>query len=947
MMVLLCRRLGVLLAVLVVGSALVSGCEGEKIHRLYSWIEYDVEFAMPAKQAWRNGQSATTSAAAAHHAMYDLFLQKGQQASIETKFHYGNQYLTLNDESVGMWIRKADGFGWTHVGDALTDTAGEIVWPYPATWARDPGTYFVKFVVYGDLTTANGIIRVVEKTVKAAVFDIDGTLTTMTDAQAYSALSQFADPAFLPRMQAGANKVAVELAQMGYDIFYVTGRPHQLHATTRNWLKIKGFPLGVINTYRDSTNLFLIGGGLSNTNTQRVYKQNILNQHVGNGAKFDLAFGDSSADVSAYDFVSIPKNKTYTLGADAGQGGTLALASYTNLFGNLVPTRDDRYHVALVIVDGLRPDALRLYIDSFAPANSPLKRIFGTSIETQQSATTGPSVTFAGHASIASGTHPRRHGVSGNGFMDRKTVDVYDFVSTVRSVDDVLATYSGTGLANQALVVPTIYEQMHGQGKYGVVSGHMYFRGAEYLYPTLTQLIQYITDAREYDASLMTNLLDRLQDGVDIPDMMTIYMPGLDHEAHEVGGVGGETLSPANLTNTQLEYLHAVIDPQLQRLENTLNNIGILNKTVFVICSDHGHANVGASDAYAVTLDPFDLADEVEYIIEDPHTPFVDVYDKPLGIEGDFDSHAGLNGAFMQITLRNTLTQNWMDQPRWIEEVLPVIGSIQKHRIDGQLKHLTNDMVEEVLVRQGFHQPYQVVRPTRVRITYQSVTIAAAGGYFLDLRVGDALLKRHGKFTIAANETIPLNLSYNVDVMPGMDFRVVCHVEKDNTFSYDSIGTSSTPYTDRSQIVGQTVTQAADTNAFSLTFKVEVVSTANDGYPHAPGFGHLCPLSVMNPDYVKGPERIQQLHHPYRSGDIIVLSKWRSGYYFGGTNASNHGSLYPEDSYQTFSIGGPPVTTSRNFGAASGADIAPTIAKILGIRMRNIDGTARTDVSLK
>jgi phosphatidate phosphatase PAH1 len=300
---------------------------------LLRWDEYDHEFVLPARESWRSFLTPFIVAGhTPHHRGYDLVLGQGQTAPVRGKFHYGDLYKDLEGERVGCWIRQAGGSGWTHVGDAVTNGDGRAQFAFPSAVVPSAGTYFVKWVVYGDLTTANALIRVLDRSTPAVLFDIDGTLTIDDEQMVLGLLGQLTDRTYVPIMYDDADWVAQQLALQGFEITYVTARPYFLGDASREWLVLKGLPLGTIFTAEGTTDTF-------RSDDARDYKHAKLNELQAAGVAFDYAFGNAESDIAAYALAGIPTTRTYILGPHAGQGGTIALGAYRDLFGVLVPIR--------------------------------------------------------------------------------------------------------------------------------------------------------------------------------------------------------------------------------------------------------------------------------------------------------------------------------------------------------------------------------------------------------------------------------------------------------------------------------------------------------------------------------------------------------------------------------------------------------------------------------
>ncbi|MCA8912756.1 MAG: alkaline phosphatase family protein [Planctomycetes bacterium] len=904
--------------------------------QLLRWNEYDDDFVFPAPRAWNNSLSGTVADFKPHHNGYDLFLAQGAttSATIEGKFHYGDIRKDLEGEDIGLYYRKADaGTQWQYVTDGQTNNDGRVYFNYPGGMGS-AGTYFVRMVVYGDLTKADMLVRVIDQVTPCAVFDIDGTLTINDEQVISQYLGDFLDLNNVPTMYDNANKVAAQLAKQGYDIVYMTARPYWLSDASRVWLQRKGFPLGQVYTYS--------GAGIASGTTASDYKRDKLNDMTAAGADFNLAFGNADTDITAYAQAGINVNDTYIIGPNGGNGGTIALGKYSDLYGNLVQAPVEPYRVMMLVIDGLRPDALNYYVDNMAGTNSALKRLFGTRGHFDQSLTVAPSVTFANHAAMMTGCNPNHNGLTGNMFFDRQGEFVRSFTGETWTVTQVADVYNNDGLANRALKCQTLYEQMSASGRYGVSVGHMYYKGAEYIYPSLTDLATYLTDARTYDGIMVDKALNRLN-GQDTPDLLTVYLPGLDHEVHGTGNVGGVTLSPMGAGNSQLDYLEQVIDPQLARLEAQYQSLGLMGNTVWVVTSDHGMRDMYDDDAHNFELDPTGFDNEMEDVLEDTH--YNDCYDKPG--ETAFDCFAGLNGGLAHIMLKNMGTNSWQDAPRWNDDVIPVLGSIGRHRASGEFFQLNQDGIEDVLVRQGFGQAYQVVRPTRVRVHFDSAYIVddndtiGAGEVWFDLKINGHVFSRLGEFSVNDGDTVPLNMQFEADVYPGMDLNVEAYGEDDDGLYWDSMGTALAGFSTAAGLPTTPQTVTSSSGDFKLTYHVETLTTSTSGYTPFSTWGNLCPLTVLNVNYANAIERLNALNDADRSVDIILLPKWRDGFAFGGGNKANHGSLYPEDSKHSFFLGGQALAMGGSLGGHSITDVSPTVAHILGIQMRNVDGYSR------
>ncbi len=81
-------------------------------------------------------------------------------------------------------------------------------------------------------------------------------------------------------------------------------------------------------------------------------------------------------------------------------------------------------------------------------------------------------------------------------------------------------------------------------------------------------------------------------------------------------------------------------------------------------------------------------------------------------------------------------------------------------------------------------------------------------------------------------------------------------------------------------------------------------------------------------------------YYPGRSGDILVSAK--RGWTLGATLPANHGSVHDYDQRVPIVFFGNGIKPGRYDQAATPADIAPTLAKLVGVKMPKADGRALT-----
>ena len=124
---------------------------------------------------------------------------------------------------------------------------------------------------------------------KAAVFDIDGTLTP--------------DVAAVFEARRDAAEAVRSYAEKGYKVVYLSTRVPWLSSGVPDWLQENGFPDGSVH--------------VAQTRDERdhpeVYKAGVLNAYVARGWSLAYAYGDSSTDLAAYATAGIPREQVFVL----------------------------------------------------------------------------------------------------------------------------------------------------------------------------------------------------------------------------------------------------------------------------------------------------------------------------------------------------------------------------------------------------------------------------------------------------------------------------------------------------------------------------------------------------------------------------------------------------------------------------------------------------------
>jgi len=369
--------------------------------------------------------------------------------------------------------------------------------------------------------------------------------------------------------------------------------------------------------------------------------------------------------------------------------------------------------ILLLDIDGLRGDVFSTALHNDRIPNIA-KLVGGTELEKGllvPVVAPAPSITFASQASFFTGAHPSQHGIPGNQFFDRFGIHSegvprhYAFdVGDTLAADDAVRVFTEE-LASQCLQVPTIYERFGELGFRSVVAGNMYARGAEsWLKPSLINIARFTKggnlfgmSSEEYDRHILDQAIDYIH-SEGLPDVLTMYFMGLDHESHHHG------------PEVQLDHLANVIDPMIGELwDEILGVIQISNPPMVAIFSDHGQTRVIPDDRHSLRL-AFPFEREMGHLFD---ALGLDVHDFP-GEDPDCDAVIASNGGLAFVYLQNR-TGRWADIPKFESDILSVGTAFWEAHATGSFASELEGALAGVLVRNvesdGWYAPYHALTP--------------------------------------------------------------------------------------------------------------------------------------------------------------------------------------------------------------------------------------------
>ena len=257
-------------------------------------------------------------------------------------------------------------------------------------------------------------------------------------------------------------------------------------------------------------------------------------------------------------------------------------------------------HVVIVDLDGVRRDLLdTAYLAGRMPH---LERLFGPAVGWgyqaalyfEHGSSVAPTVTMAGQASLFTGVHPGRHGISGNNWFDRNQAAPVNYMSAtgaacVYGFALFGSSFCDGGRANHDLTAPTLYEWSTAAGLTSVVVYNQYWKGStQVIEPAISDALALLqsgeTDLEFFDQHMVGQAIAEMQQN-GRPSILTLYFAGADAAGHAHG------------TSALMDYLSQVVDPLLGSFLEALAQMdeAWYSNTLFIFSADHGRTDASAT----------------------------------------------------------------------------------------------------------------------------------------------------------------------------------------------------------------------------------------------------------------------------------------------------------------------------------------------------------------
>ena len=371
-------------------------------------------------------------------------------------------------------------------------------------------------------------------------------------------------------------------------------------------------------------------------------------------------------------------------------------------------------HVVWLIIDGCHAET---FYNLYAGGNLPhFKRALGEPLIVERALTNYPSVTLVCLSALATGCAFNKTGLLNNVFYDRswkpfggraylselpQTLECYDR-KKVGLPTILLPDLHRGGLVNNDINprAKTIYEVLTRARLTSIAVFNYVGRGATvWRRPSRTDMLHYAEiDKRSKDYArfdrLMTKAALNLVRRMGLPNLLSLYFGGNDGNSHH-NGVG-----------SQSAYLRGVVDLQMGRLLDALQQQHDTNDIYFIISADHGQTGFPRGGSHK-----FIWTDRIELMLNDtgPDT-IVDGGEKSAIREDANVVYAIGNGACLFVYARNRATNKWTDAPRTEQDVFPIANAMLR-AADPDLQKRPSyigPFLDFIALRTAPDQPYRI-----------------------------------------------------------------------------------------------------------------------------------------------------------------------------------------------------------------------------------------------
>ncbi len=316
-------------------------------------------------------------------------------------------------------------------------------------------------------------------------------------------------------------------------------------------------------------------------------------------------------------------------------------------------------------IDALRPDIFFDLLDGGRLPN--LAAIFAGGKRSGEAVSVFPTVTMTCQASLATGSMPARHLITGNGWYDRygkrptyrdytetrSALRIYGYEPVGMPTGVLPRRHASHPLADRDLsgATPTLYDAIKTRSVRSAVVFNQISRGAnEWVAPDRRDIIHFSLchnrrlSFKSFERAVAARALHFIKDAKHLHRVVQLYFPGADGFSHRHG------------PDSQREFLSGTLDPIVGRVLAALSDRHPITEFFFVLSADHGQTTVKTDGAHNVRTEI--IMRMLDSIGRPPYVPGDSAGPKPAS------SVAFTQGGSFFIYLKNMETRNWYDPPR-------------------------------------------------------------------------------------------------------------------------------------------------------------------------------------------------------------------------------------------------------------------------------------------
>ncbi len=265
------------------------------------------------------------------------------------------------------------------------------------------------------------------------------------------------------------------------------------------------------------------------------------------------------------------------------------------------------YYAIMFLIDAVHP---KLFVDMIEAGELPnmKKHIYDKGLLGKNFISVFPTVSAPAIASIFTGVYPGKHNITAFQWFNRKDqsyrsyigIDILKFDADLRRNAKPIFDYFDKG----------------DTASFGIITGSTTGRDDSLLFTAMNPFHR----MAPFTHLKLTDMLSKFKIGKGIPHFMSIYEWKVDHRGHRSGAFG-----------EPVKEVMRNVDQRIGALVQNYEKRGILDKTYFVIISDHGLASVKESFYIDTMLEEIGLNKRIiSYNLGESYVPFYWGFKKPL-----------------------------------------------------------------------------------------------------------------------------------------------------------------------------------------------------------------------------------------------------------------------------------------------------------------------------